>query len=54
MAGNLGAAICPILVAVIAERTGNWNSVLIFFVAVYLGAAACWAMLNPEGAIDDS
>jgi len=54
MAGNLGAAICPIIVALIAERTGNWNVVLIFFVGIYLGAAACWALLNPEGTIDDS
>jgi ACS family glucarate transporter-like MFS transporter/ACS family D-galactonate transporter-like MFS transporter len=53
MAGNLGAAICPFVVAVIAEQTGNWNTVLIFFAGVYLAAAACWALLNPEGAIDD-
>ncbi|MBP89606.1 MAG: MFS transporter [Planctomycetaceae bacterium] len=54
MAGNLGAAICPFVVALIAERTGNWNTVLIFFAAVYVGAAACWASLNPEGTIDES
>ena len=53
MAGNLGAAGCPIVVALIAERTGNWNTVLIFFAGIYLVAAACWALLNPEGSIDD-
>lgn len=53
MAGNLGAAICPVVVALIAQQSGNWNAVLIFFAAIYLGAAACWAALNPEGTIDD-
>jgi len=53
MCGNIGAAICPVVVAWIAERTGQWNLVLLFFVAVYLGAAGCWSLLNPEGAVDE-
>ena len=53
MAGNLGAAICPVVVAWVAETTGNWNLVLMLFVAIYVGAAICWALLDPEGTIDD-
>lgn len=53
MAGNLGAAICPVVVAWVADTTGNWNLVLMLFVAIYIGAALCWGLLNPEGTIDD-
>lgn len=52
MAGNLAAAICPVVVAWIAEEIG-WNIVLMLFVAIYIGAAVCWGLLNPEGTIDD-
>ena len=48
MFGNIGAAICPVVVAWIAESTGQWNLVLIFFALVYVGAAIFWMLLNPE------
>jgi len=52
MIGNFGAAVCPVVVAWIVEATdGNWPIVLCFFALVYLAAAACWAMLNPNGCI---
>jgi sugar phosphate permease len=49
MTGNFGAAICPVVVALIVDTTGNWNVMLIFFMAIYLAAAACWTLLNPNG-----
>lgn len=48
MFGNLGAAICPVVVAWIAQTTGDWNVVLIFFALIYVGAAVFWMLLNPE------
>lgn len=52
MAGNIGAALCPVVVAWIAKLT-NWNAVLVFFAAIYLSAAICWMLMDPEGTIDD-
>ena len=49
MTGNLGAAICPVMVAWIVQWTDNWNLVLVFFAAIYVLAAVCWALINPNG-----
>jgi len=51
MAGNLGAAACPIVVIWFVERTGNWDYVLFFFVGVYIAAAICWGLLDPNRTI---
>ena len=51
MVGNLGAALCPLLVARIVDWTGNWNDPLLLFGTISLLAAGCWGMLDPEGAI---
>jgi ACS family glucarate transporter-like MFS transporter/ACS family D-galactonate transporter-like MFS transporter len=57
MAGNFGAAICPVVVArlvdalprwSITDTTEQWNLVLFFFVAIYVAAAVCWMFLNPN------
>lgn len=57
MAGNFGAAICPVIVArfvdvlprwSITDKTEQWNLVLFFFVAIYAAAAVCWMFLNPN------
>jgi len=53
MCGNLGAAICPLVVAMIVDRLGQWDLVLIFFVAIYIAAAVCWALLDPNGTLVD-
>jgi ACS family glucarate transporter-like MFS transporter/ACS family D-galactonate transporter-like MFS transporter len=53
MCGNLGAAFCPIIVERIANVTGNWNIVLVFFAFIYLAAAFCWCLVNPNGTILD-
>jgi ACS family glucarate transporter-like MFS transporter/ACS family D-galactonate transporter-like MFS transporter len=48
MSGNIGAAICPMVVPLVV-RFGdeNWNLVLLFFAAIYLAAAIAWAFLDP-------
>lgn len=51
MSGNIGAALFPVLVPEIVERTGNWDLVLPFFACLTASAAACWLMLNPNGTI---
>ena len=53
MCGNVGAMAFPIVVPWYLGMTGTWESVLLLFGATYLGAAACWAMLKPEGNVFD-
>jgi MFS family permease len=50
MAGNLGAAVFPPLVAWLVELAG-WNSVLLLVGGIYLASALCWMALRPEGTI---
>lgn len=55
MTGNIGAALCPVVVAKFVKLTGDkWEPVLLFFAAVYLAAALCWAGLNPRGTVFDA
>jgi sugar phosphate permease len=44
--GNVGAAACPEVVAWLLKYV-EWNAILYFFSALYLGVAACWACLDP-------
>ncbi len=53
MAGNIGAGIFPFAVGQLVGLTGNWNSTLLLFAALYAGSAVCWAMLNPRGTLFD-
>lgn len=53
MAGNVGAAVCPLLVVWFVRATGEWDYVLFFFAGIYLAAAICWGLLNPHGTIFD-
>ncbi len=53
-AGNLGAALCPMIVPLVVEATGSWNAVLFFFAGIYLAGAACWMLLDPERPIFQS
>ena len=50
MSGNFGAAICPLVVGQFVVLSG-WQGVLLLFVGIYLAAAGCWALLNPEGTL---
>lgn len=56
MSGNFGAALCPIVIAFVANRgsfaeieSPDWDSVLVVFIVITLAAAVCWMLLNPNG-----
>ena len=49
MCGNFGAAVCPLVVAWMAEWLGQWDLVLLLFVGIYVAAAVCWSLLDPNG-----
>lgn len=51
--GNIGAMICPTVVATFVTHYG-WAPALLLFVGIYLGAALCWLALNPNGTFFDS
>lgn len=51
MCGNLGATVFPLAVGWIVTATGNWNSALLLFVAMFGLAAAVWTVLNPKGTL---
>jgi fucose permease len=53
MSGSIGAAIFPAYAGWLVELTNNWNYVLWSIAGIYVGAAACWALLNPEGTLFD-
>lgn len=44
--GNIGAAACPEVVAWLLKYV-SWNAILYYFSGLYLGVAACWALLDP-------
>ncbi len=48
MAGNIAAALCPVLVARLFDWTANWNLVLVLFAIVYLLGALCWLGIDPS------
>jgi MFS family permease len=49
MAGNIGGTLSPFVVSALVVATGeNWDLVLLFFVAIYLAAAVCWVLLDPD------
>ena len=56
MSGNLGAALCPTVIAYVAQNTGtaksgdiNWDSVLLVFMSLTMAAGIAWMMVNPNG-----
>jgi MFS family permease len=50
MAGNIGAAVFPLIVPSLVEAFG-WRSVLLLVGGIYVGAALCWMFLRPTGTI---
>ena len=50
MAGNFGAAACPVVVGYLIAPIG-WNGLLYFFAGIYFAAGACWLGLNPTGTV---
>jgi len=53
MAGNVGAAVFPLLVPPLVNATGSWDLVLFLFAGIYLAAGLCWIPFNPNGTIFD-
>ncbi len=51
MSGNIGAFIFPVVVPYLLKLPGGWDLVLVVFGLVYLAAALCWALLNPNGTV---
>lgn len=47
MCGNVGAALCPMVVGLLVNALG-WGPILYFFAALYFAAAVCWLGLNPS------
>lgn len=48
MCGNFGAALFPVVAAQLRTATGDWNLVLALFAGIYLAAAACWMLIDPN------
>jgi ACS family glucarate transporter-like MFS transporter len=53
MAGNVGAALFPLLVPPLVEGTGSWDAVLFLFAGMYLAAGLCWMLFDSSGTIFD-
>jgi MFS family permease len=51
MAGNIGAALCPLVVARFVVWSGRWNLVLALFAAIHLAGALAWAGIDPRRSI---
>jgi sugar phosphate permease len=51
MCGSIGAAAFPKYAGWLVERTGDWNDVLLSIAVIYVAAAVCWALLNPDGTL---
>jgi len=46
--GNLGAAVFPLAIGWLVDRSGNWNMVLFIFSGIFAVDAILWALLNPK------
>ena len=53
MAGNIGAAVFPLLVPPLVAGTGSWNAVLLLVAGIYLASAVCWMLFDSKGTIFD-
>jgi ACS family glucarate transporter-like MFS transporter/ACS family D-galactonate transporter-like MFS transporter len=53
MSGNLGAMVFPVVVPWLVGPGRDWDLVLVVFAGIHLAAAACWALLNPNGTVFD-
>lgn len=52
MAGNLGAALLPVVVGALFEAA-CYKPVLVLMAGIYISAALCWMLLNPNGTVFD-
>jgi MFS transporter, ACS family, glucarate transporter len=47
-AGQIGGVLSPIVLAYIVDRFSNWSMPLHILSCLYLIAAVCWTVINPE------
>jgi len=45
--GNLGGALCPVVVGLSLDRWGSWNVPLVSVAVLYVVAAGCWLLIDP-------
>jgi MFS family permease len=53
MSGNIGAALFPMFIGILVDRTGNWNYALLVFAWLFVASGACWAFLKAKGTLFD-
>jgi MFS family permease len=53
MCGSIGAAAFPAYAGWLVAVTDNWNYVLLSIAAIYVAAAICWLLLDPNGTLFD-
>ena len=53
MAGNIGAAVFPLLVPPLLAWSGSWDAVLFLFAGIYLAAGLFWMLFDSNGTIFD-
>jgi MFS family permease len=51
MSGNIGAALSPLVVGMLRERTGSWYPPMYFFISIMALDAVIWSLLNPKGTL---
>ena len=55
MLGNIGGAMCPLVIGYILKWTNsNWNLTFYLGAAVYLLGIVCWAFMDPVTPLDDA
>jgi len=50
--GNLGGALCPVVIGFGVERLESWTLPLLSISVLYLGAALCWLAIDPRRKIE--
>jgi MFS transporter, ACS family, glucarate transporter len=51
--GNLGGAVSPLVVGFCLERWGSWEAPLFSVAGLYLIAALCWLLVDPEKRLEN-
>jgi sugar phosphate permease len=45
--GNLGGAVSPVVVGIVLERSGSWETPLVSVAVLYVVSALCWLAVDP-------
>jgi MFS family permease len=52
--GNLGGALCPVVVGFCVDRFHSWTLPLLSIALLYLASGACWLAIDPERKLEAS